>query len=245
VKRPLLIAQNLNSSDPAVAAAIAAGDAVWIRDVARRIEATGVDYIDCNAGIWPDRERALLGWMADVLEPYVGARLSLDSASAEVLVEVSRHRARPVLLNSVDLEVRPEGAVLRSLAGTQNAVVISLRHGSLLPATADERKHWSLAALDAWLEAGLGPSQIFVDAIALPWGDDTIAGRPMLDFVADLAKSHPEIRSLVGLSNIGHGHPDAVRIHREWWARLRDVGIGAVILDAFEEGLRSNLFPPA
>lgn len=224
-----------------MAAALAAGDAGWLRECARRIEATGVDFIDCNAGAFPRDERALLGWMADQIEAMVERPLSLDSADSTTLVEVARHRRRAALLNSLPVDFAWTTGLEDLLVRQQHRVVLSLRRGSSLPADAAERMRWASEGVDRLLGAGVAEDRILVDAIALPWGDDVAAGRGMLDFISAWVASGSGVRPLVGLGNIGYGRSDLVRIHREWLTRLCAAGVGAVLLDAFDPGLRTLL----
>jgi len=239
VTRPWLIAQNLNSSDPGVAAALSAGDGSWLRGCARRIEEAGLDCIDCNAGTLGSAEAQVLGWMVEQIAPMVKIPLALDSPRPEVLVEVARRSRRPVLLNSLALDTSWSPELDELLVGTANSAVLSLRRDGELPTDAGTRRAWASAGVEALTATGVEESQIFVDAIALPWGDDVEAGRGMLEFV----ETWTSTRTLVGLGNIGYGNPEAVRIHREWMGRLCDVGISAAIMDAFEPGLR-EILPP-
>lgn len=241
--RPLLIAQNLNSSDPAVAAALAAGDATWLRECARRIESTGVDFIDCNAGVLGEAEADVLNWMVQILEPMLRTPLSLDSADPAVLVGAAEHSNRPVLVNSLPVDFEWSPGLAAILAGTRNRVVLSLRRGRSLPPDADTRWSWAEECVRRLIELGVAEENILVDAIALPWGDDLESGRGMIDFVERWSGSKRTSGTLVGLGNIGYGHPEAVRIHQEWLDRLVNVGLSAALIDAFEPGLRSVLPP--
>jgi cobalamin-dependent methionine synthase I len=241
VSRPLLIAQNLNSSDPAVAAALAAGDGAWLRECARRIESTGVDLIDCNAGTLGQAEAEVLRWLVQTIEPMVRTHLSLDSADVQALAGAAEHSSRPVLLNSLDLDFVWSPQLAAALVGTANRVVLSLRRGRVLPTDATTRWDWALGGVSRLVDLGVPAERIFVDAIALPWGDDLESGRAMLDFIERWSGGAAGAGTLVGLGNIGYGHREAVRIHREWMGRLINVGVSAALVDAFEPGLRSVL----
>lgn len=243
MNRPLLIAQNLNASDPAVRGALAAGDGSWLRQCARRIENTGVDFIDCNAGTFGADEAQILAWMANQVGSLVRIPLSIDSADVAVLEYVCARVPGPSLLNSLPRDFEWTEGLRRLLADPARRVVLSLRGRTGLPADATTRLDWARDGLARLEEAGVDPARVFVDAIALPFGDDVEAGRPVLDFIETWASSGSPALTLVGLGNIGYGHPDAVRIHRDWLGRLRDVGIGAALVDAFEPGLRAVLSP--
>jgi 5-methyltetrahydrofolate--homocysteine methyltransferase len=240
VTRPRLIAQNLNASDGAVAAAIAAGDGPWIRSVVRRIEDAGLDAIDLNAGTFGDAEATLLRWLVEQVEPLTPLTLSLDSARPEVLGAVARGTGRPVILNALALDTPWSDDLEALLVEGECEAVLSLRRGHELPASAEDRWAWATEGL-ARLEAkAVDPGRVLVDAIALPWGDDVEAGRGMLDFVERWSARGSGAGALVGLGNLGHGRADAVRINREWLARLRNAGLAAALVDAFEPGLRDT-----
>lgn len=240
MKAPRLIAQNLNSSDPAVAAAISAGDGGWLRGVVRRMEAAGLDAVDLNAGVFGAQESDLLGWMVQEVDPMTSLTLSIDSASADVLVAVAALARRPVILNSLPLDVRWSDQLDQLLVSGECEVVLSLRRGQRLPTGVDDRLAWAEEGVARLAARGVARERILVDAIALPWGDDFAAGRGMLEFVAEWSRRASSAGALVGLGNLGHGRPDAVRINREWWALLRDAGIAAALVDAFEPGLLSG-----
>lgn len=237
---PRLIAQNLNASDAAVAAAIAAGDGPWIRAVVRRIEDAGLDAIDLNAGTFGDGEETLLRWLLEQVEPLARLTLSLDSVRPEVLGAVARRAGRPVILNSLALDTPWSDDFTALLVDGDCEAILSLRRGHELPASGEERWAWATEGL-ARLEAkGVDPDRVLVDAIALPWGDDVEAGRGMLDFVERWSSGGTGAGALVGLGNLGYGQPEAVRINREWFARLRNAGLAAALVDAFEPGLRGD-----
>jgi cobalamin-dependent methionine synthase I len=241
--RPLLIAQNLNSSDPAVHAALAAGDAAWVRQCARRIESSGVDLIDCNAGTFGPSEVSILEWMVEQVAAMVRLPLSIDSAETSVLEAVASRLTRPILLNSLPVDFEPSPGLRRLLSQARCQAVLSLRRAGELPPDSRTRIEWAREGLRRIEAAGGDASRVLVDAIALPFGDDVEAGQPLLEFVRSWAHSGEPAGTLVGLGNIGYGHPDAVRIQREWMRRLRNAGISAALVDAFEPGLLSDLSP--
>ena len=234
---PRLIAQNLNASDPGVAAALASGDAGWLRSVVRRIESAGLDAIDLNAGTFGPNEENLLRWMVEQVEPMTSLTLSLDSADPELIARVGAGVGRRIILNSLPLDAEWSEALDRLLVGRECEVVLSLRRATRLPEGATDRLAWAEEGVARLEGKGGDPARVLVDAIALPWGDDFEAGQGMLEFVEEWTRRGPGAGALVGLGNLGHGRPDAVRINREWFARLRNAGIAAALVDAFEPGL--------
>jgi hypothetical protein len=237
VTGPRLIAQNLNASDPAVAAALSAGDSAWLRSVVRRLESTGVDAIDLNAGTFDTHERDLLGWLVGQVEPLTPLTLSIDSADPEIVATVGLAARRPIIFNSLALDTPWSDSIARLVLERNCEVVLSLRRGAELPEGGSARLAWAEEGVARLAANGVDPDRILVDAIALPWGDDFEAGRGMIDFVEEWSRRGSSAGSLVGLGNLGYGRSDAVRINREWLSRLRAAGLAAALVDAFEPGL--------
>jgi hypothetical protein len=179
--------------------------------------------------------------MVGQVETMVRLEVSVDSADTGVLERVAAGLHRPGWINSLPVDFEWTDGLRTLLREGRHDVVLSLRRRDALPTDAVTRLGWAEEGLVRLVGAGVDPRRVFVDAIALPFGDDVERGRPMLEFVEAFKSGGSPARTLVGLGNIGYGHPEAVRIHREWMARLRDVGIDAVLLDAFEPGLRRDL----
>jgi hypothetical protein len=244
VSRPLLIAQNLNSSDPGVHAALSGGDASWLRSLARRIAGEGVDLIDCNAGTFAHEEARVLDWMVGQIAPMAGVPLCIDSADPGILAEVGSALPDATLINSIPIDVEWTEEFEKLLSHSSKRLVLSLRRQTELPRESHERSRWAEEGLSMLAQHGVGAERVFIDAIALPWGEDLAAGAPMLDFVREWSRSGTGAGTLIGLGNLGYGHPNPSRIHREWWGRLRDAGISAALVDAFDPVWREDLPPP-
>jgi hypothetical protein len=182
--------------------------------------------------------------MVGQIGPMAGIPISLDSADIRVLAEVGTSLPDTTLLNSIPVDVEWSDALDRLLVGSAKRVVLSLRRGTDLPRESGDRYLWAEEGLSMLARRGVGPERVFIDAIALPWGDDLEAGEGMLDFVRSWSRSGSGAGTLVGLGNLGYGHPEPSRIHREWWGRLRDAGISAALVDAFDPVWREDLPHP-
>ncbi len=227
---PLLIADHLNSSDPDVHAALAAGDRAWLEARLREIENAGLDAVDLNAGTLLGGEPEVLEWMVEITRARTRLPIFLDSADPKVLLRVGR---RPgVVWNSWPADHRPSGAEVEALLDTGAGLVLQLRRGRSLPRGAADRLEWAECALDRLDALGLSTGRpLFLDGVLLPWGEDLPAGRGLLEFVEEAAHRWPDCRTLVGLSNAGYGHPDPAQCCRRWWTALRARGLGAALLD--------------
>lgn len=232
----LLIGETLNSSSPSVRAALASHNEAWLLGCARRQLAAGAHALDCNASALGVHERSTLQWLAELLDREVDAPMVLDSPDTSVLLAVARGRRHPPVLNSVPADPPwPDPLVEQVLGGAQ--LVVQLRAGGVLPADLSARLTHAERAVTGAFRAGIPLRQLLLDPILLPWGDDLVAGAPVLDFVEQAAGRWGEARTLVGLSNASWGYPNRPSIHRAWLTALRESGLGAVILGPFDPEL--------
>lgn len=229
-----VIAENLNSSDPAVHAALAAGDRRWIETRVRALVARGCDALDINAGTFGASEREVLGWLAEVVEPLSELPLSIDSARPQIVESVARERRSPPILNSIDVDEFVRGTLAPASAREGTRLVVQLRRGRQLPVSIEDRLAWTELVEQGAAAQGVALERIFLDAVMLPWGDDFAAGRGLREFVRCLARTTPTLRTLVGLSNVSYGHAEPLRLHAAWLDRLGSDGLGAVLLDALD-----------
>lgn len=242
--RVRVVAQNLHSASRGVARALHDRDQAWLRKLTRELDLLSIDALDVGVG-GPDcamsREAEVLAWFVDLVGAESSLELFLDSARISVLTEVAGRSARPCSFNSIrDVENLTEKQleVLRASTGT---VVVQLAPGGRLPEGLDDRLRWAERSLEIAAGRGLVGERIWIDPVCLPWGDDVEAGRGLLEFLESAGARWPEHRCILGLSNVGWGHADRRRLHRQWLARFLDRGLGAVILDAFDEDLRTAL----
>ena len=229
-----VIAENLNASDPVVHAALAAGDRRWIEERARALVARGCDAIDVNAGTFGRSESDVLVWLAEVVEAVAELPLAIDSADASIVARAGLHRRQPPILNSIDVDSFVGADVPAAFEREGARLVVQLRRATTLPRTLDDRLLWTDAVLAAAAVRSIDVDRLLLDAVMLPWGDDLEAGRDLLDFVAEAHRRWPDLRTLVGLSNVSYGHSDAPRLHALWLDRLAHDGLGAALFDVLD-----------
>ena len=232
-----VVAQNLNSSDPEVHAALAAGDRRWLEERARTLAARGCDALDVNAGSFASSEFEVLNWALEVVEAVVDLPLAVDSADLQVLARAATGRRHAPLLNSVDLvalESLDDGPLGALVDREGSLLVVQLRRGAELPDSADLRLRWAERAVELLARRSIDPTRVLLDAVMLPWGGDLGAGRGLLDFVAEAGRRWPSLRTLVGLSNVSYGHGEPRALHEQWLRVLKERGLGAVLLDALD-----------
>ena len=100
----IIIGEKINGSIPVVADAIARRDSDFIKERARLQTDAGATFIDCCASVPENQEVETLHWMIDCIQSVTDLPISVDSPSADVLVEAYKFCKRPGLFNSVSGE---------------------------------------------------------------------------------------------------------------------------------------------
>ena len=100
----IIIGEKLNGSIPSVAKAIAEKDADLIRERARMQAEAGATFLDVCASVEEDVEVETLKWMIDCIQEVTDLPISVDSPSADVLIEAYKFCKRPGVFNSVSGE---------------------------------------------------------------------------------------------------------------------------------------------
>ena len=100
----IIIGEKLNGSIPSVAKAIAERDADLIRERARMQSEAGATFLDVCASVEEDVEVETLKWMIDCIQEVTDVPISVDSPSADVLVQAYKFCKKPGIFNSVSGE---------------------------------------------------------------------------------------------------------------------------------------------
>ena len=75
----IIIGELINASRKAIKAAIEAGDAAAIQQVATDQAEAGADYIDVNAGIFVGKEPDYLKWLVQTVQQVTDQPCAIDS----------------------------------------------------------------------------------------------------------------------------------------------------------------------
>ena len=94
----IIIGELINASRKAIKAAIEAGDAAAIQQVATDQAEAGADYIDVNAGIFVGQEPDYLKWLVETVQAVTDKPCAIDSpdpAAVEAALDVTPGTAYP------------------------------------------------------------------------------------------------------------------------------------------------------
>jgi len=234
----LIIGENINASNQAVAAAIAGRDREFVERLARAQAEAGADFIDVNAGAGKgalEEQTASIEWLIDVIQATTDKPLAIDSDSPAIIVAALRkYRGERMIINSVTAE--PERlASVGPLAAERQAWLVALAMGTEgIPDNVEQR----LAACDVVMEylSGLGMTadQVFFDPLVLPIAVDSSQGLVTLRTIEQIKSRYPGARTVVGLSNISYGLPNRKLVNRAFLLMAAYAGLDAAILDPLD-----------
>jgi len=237
----LIIGEKLNGTLKKTAAAIAARDAGFVADLARRQAEAGADYIDVNAGTHPDREPDDLVWLVEAVQAATDRPLCLDSANPVALAAALGRVARPPLINSISGEKRRLDGVLPLVPGRAAGVIALLLDDAGIPKDVQGRVAVARRILAHTRAVGVPDEQVYIDPLAIAVSTRQDGALVALDTMRALRAEFPAVRFSIGLSNISFGLPARSVINRVFLALALAAGLDAAILDPLDPALYSEL----
>jgi 5-methyltetrahydrofolate corrinoid/iron sulfur protein methyltransferase len=208
-----------------------------IREMAEKIAAAQVDFIDINLGPARKGGEELMTFVVKTVQEVTDIPLSLDTSNiAAIEAGLKVHKGR-ALINSI--MARPERyTAMLPLVKQYDAMMIALLWGPEgLPRDENERGALAAELTYAANEAGVANEDIFVDPIITPVNIQQQQLMSTLTFMDMLQEIAPGCKSTCGLSNISNGPPDHLRpiLNQTYMIMLERHGMYSCILDAFDD----------
>jgi 5-methyltetrahydrofolate--homocysteine methyltransferase len=236
-----IIGEKINGTRKTVAQAIAARDAAFIQNLARRQWEAGAHWLDLNAGAHPERESDDLRWLVEVVQAIGPVRLSLDSANAEALAAALPLASVPPLINSISGEPARLEGILPLVARFGCPAIALALDGSQVPATLEARMVVVRRMVAAARAAGVPDEDLYVDPLVMTVGTNTEAGRLFLDGLRAVRAEFPAVHLTAGLSNVSFGLPARALLNRTFLTLAMGAGLDSAILDPLDGELRAAL----
>lgn len=240
----IVVGEKINGSIPAAARAIAERDADWIRGMARRQAEAGADFIDVCASVEFGEPEALR-WMIDLIQSATGIPVSIDSPSAETLVQTYGFCRRPGLFNSVSMEkgkrIDKVFQIMRENPGWKVIAMLSGDDG--IPKCAADRLRVLEDIVKKAEEHKIPLSRIYIDPIAEaeayidPEQEDGPGISVAAKVVGEIRRRYPALHITSAISNISHGLPERKYMNYSFVVLMLACGLDCGILDPLQEGL--------
>ena len=242
----ILIGERINGSFKDVGRAIQQHDKTVIHDrVARQAEG-GADYLDVNMGA-ASRNADDYAWLVQVTAESTALPLSIDCNRLDMFrtgLKAYRDTVgdRPVIINSTTAE-DSKLIPLLELASEFKAGIIGVvmdERGS--PQDVDRRLELGGKIFAAATEAGISPTDIYLDPIVMPVKFMQDQPKNVLNAIQQMTMlSDPPPHISIGLSNISSKTEERKLINRTFMVMALAVGLDTAILDVCDEELRQSV----
>jgi 5-methyltetrahydrofolate corrinoid/iron sulfur protein methyltransferase len=239
----IIFSERINGMYRDVRAAIGDRDKNVIQTLLKEQLAGGADVIDINVGPTKGDAAEHFVWLAQTVHEITDKPLSLDSAKANLLVDVvpKVRAALPqtkLVINSCTAAPEYMDKLL-PVAAKCNSGVIGLtmdEHG--VPGDVEKRVECGAAFLMRALEEGLSPDDIYIDPIVLPIHAAPKQQINATEAIRQLAiVNDPPPRFIVGLSNVSQKCPMHRLLNRTYLVMCLAAGLNAAIVDAADSDL--------
>jgi len=238
----ILIAEKLNGSIPSCAAAIAARDVSYIKDLAKRQADSGVDYIDCCASV-KENELETLAWMVDAVQSVTDLPISLDSPDVSVIIDAMVLCKKPGMFNSVSGEGDKIDRAFPILAKPENSkwhIMALLCDDTGIPKTAEKRIEVFDFIMDKASEYGIEDNRIHIDPAVemLCTTDDGEGAFKILNVMKHIKKVRPNVHISGAISNISYNLPVRRLVNQAFAILAIGAGMDSAVLDPLNKDLR-------
>ena len=227
----IIIGEKINGSIPSVAEAIATRNADFIRNRAIAQAKAGATFIDCCASVPEAEEPDTLKWMIGCIQEATKLPISLDSPSADVLLQTFPCCKRPGLINSVSGEGDKIDKIFPAIADTSWEVICLLSDDSGIPRTAADRLKVFDYIISKAKEYGIAPNRLHIDPLVemLCTSEDGIAMN--VEVISTIRAKYPDIHITAAVSNISFNLPVRKMINLGFTVLAMNAGLDSAILD--------------
>ncbi|MFH1136144.1 MAG: dihydropteroate synthase [Pseudomonadota bacterium] len=237
------IGENLNVINKKIGQAFKDKDPGPIREMAEKLTAEEVDYIDINLGPARKGGEELMTWVVQTVQEVTSTPLVLDTSNIDAMAAGLKVCKSKPIMNSI--MVRPERyEKMLPICAEHGANMIALMWGPTgMARDANERAELTTELLAAAMGFGIPMTDIWVDPIVTPVNIQQEQLMHNLEFFSMLpdivAALDPEggpIKSTNGLSNASNGVPDNLRpiINQTYMCMLKRHGMYSCIIDGFD-----------
>ncbi len=236
----ILIADNLQITQPAVEAAIAVLDPKPIRELVLACRKAGAHMIDINAGPLSRDGDKKMAFLVETIHEVCDLPIVLDTANPTAIEAGLQAARNKVIINGFSPEPHKLEHIL-PLARKYQADTIGYLltpEGHVLP-NADDRLQVAVDLLAEIEKVGLDRKHLIIDPLVVPvnWQDGHLQASQVFRTIRDLPDVLGfEVRTVVGLSNLtagAMGHPKRFLLEQVYLSMLAAAGLDMVLLNIF------------
>jgi 5-methyltetrahydrofolate corrinoid/iron sulfur protein methyltransferase len=239
----IIFSERINGMYRDVRSAIQERNKQLILDLAREQLAGGADVMDLNIGPTKAEPVEAFVWLAQTVHEITDKPLSIDSAKANLLVEVipKVRKALPdttLVINSCTAAPEYMDKLLPLAAENRTSIIGLTMDQDGVPGNVEKRIECGAAFLMRALEVGLCPDDVYIDPIILPIHAAPKQQMNAVEAIRQLALvNDPPPHFIVGLSNVSQKCPFHKLLNRTFLVMCLTAGLTAAIVDAADQDL--------
>lgn len=234
----IIVGELINASRKAIGAAIEAGDAEYIKQVATDQDKAGATYIDANAGIFVGEEAKYMKWLVELIQSVSDKPIAIDSPDPKVIEEALTLCKATPMINSISMEKDRWEKLLPILANNNALRVVALcMSDGGMPTSCEDRLKIADQLITGLTAKGLPIENIYVDPLVQPLGTDHTFGIEFLNAVTAIRDKFPGVHLMCGLSNISYGLPARKFLNRIFMAQAICCGLDGAIINPLDKGM--------
>ena len=236
----LLIADNLQITNPDIEKAVADFRAEPIQELVRACQKAGAHMIDINAGPLSRDGDKKMAFLVNAVQEVSELPIVLDTTNPQAIEAGLQAARNKVIINGFSPEPHKIELIL-PLAKKYEADIIGYllnSSGHVLP-DADNRLQVAVEILTEYQKAGLEKERLIIDPLIVPliWQDGHLQAGEVLRTIRYLPEilGYP-VRTIVGLSNLtagAGGRPERILLEQVYLSMLAAAGLDMVLLNIF------------
>ena len=239
----IIIGEKINGSIPAVADAIARRDSDFIKERARLQTEAGATFIDCCASVPESEEVETLHWMIDCIQSVTDLPISVDSPSADVLLQAYKFCSKPGLFNSVSGEGNKIDKIFPIMAENPGWEVIALLSDDTgIPKSAADRLKVFDKIMAKAKEYGISPSRIHIDPLVEMLCTSENGIETNTEVISTVREKYPSIHITAAVSKISFHLPVRKMINFGFTVLAMNAGLDSAILDPTNRDLMGLIY---
>lgn len=237
----IIIGEKINGAIPSVAKAIEEKNADWIRDLAKRQDEAGADYIDvCSSVLEKDVET--LKWLIDLVQEVSDKPICIDSPSAKSIVDAIPFCKKPGIINSVSLEGDKIETVFPVIADTKWECIALLSGKSRISEDVNERIEILEQIMAKAREYNIAESRMHIDPLVFSVGTNPESFSGYAAVARYIKEKYPKAHITSGLSNISYGIPSRKTMNQAFLILAMQAGMDCAIIDPTSKEMIGSIF---
>jgi len=234
----LIIGEKINASRANIAKMVKKRNKEFFQKLALEQIGSGAMMLDINAGTFREDEAGHMKWLIQTVQEVVDVPLCIDSSNNRVIMEglnVYDWSAGKPLINSVTCEKEKLDSILPLVKKYQCSVIALAMDKNGIPNEPSGRIKIVENLLREFTSRDVSLEKLYMDPLVLPVGANIDNGKISLEVLKRIKELHPDIKTIMGLSNISYGLPERKLINQSFCIMSMHLGLDAVILDSTDQ----------